>query len=75
MAMYNFLLPFREAKFCGVPSCVFDKLGRAAGEESLQNTGVRAEHRLRVSDNKLNFPAEWLALLLHIQCVCLRARS
>jgi hypothetical protein len=33
MVMYNFLPPFREAKFCGVPSCVFDKLGCAAGEK------------------------------------------
>jgi hypothetical protein len=24
--------PFHEAKFCGVPSCVFDKLGSTAGE-------------------------------------------
>jgi hypothetical protein len=33
MAMYSFVHPFREAKFCGVPSCVFDKLGCAAGEK------------------------------------------
>jgi hypothetical protein len=33
MAMYRFVLPFREAKFCGVPSCVFDKLGCAVGEK------------------------------------------
>jgi hypothetical protein len=38
MAMYSFVPPFREAKFFGVPSCVFDKLGCAAGEKSLQNT-------------------------------------
>jgi hypothetical protein len=33
MAMYSFVSPFREAKFCGVPSCVVDKLGCAAGEK------------------------------------------
>jgi hypothetical protein len=40
MAMYSFVHPFREAKFCDVPSCVFDKLGCAAGENSLRNTGL-----------------------------------
>jgi hypothetical protein len=37
-AMYSFAPPFREAKFCGVPSCAFDKLGCASGEERLRNT-------------------------------------
>jgi hypothetical protein len=41
MAMYSFVLPFREAKFCGVPSCVFHKLGCAAGEKSLRNTALQ----------------------------------
>jgi hypothetical protein len=36
--MYSFIPPFYEAKFCGVPSRVFDKLGCAAGEESLWNS-------------------------------------
>jgi hypothetical protein len=40
MAMYSFVPPFREATFCGVPSCVFDKLGCATGEKSLRNTGL-----------------------------------
>jgi hypothetical protein len=40
MAMYSFLSPFREAKFCGVPSCVFDELGCATGEKRLQNTAL-----------------------------------
>jgi hypothetical protein len=35
MAMYSFVPPFREAKFCGMPSCVFDKL-----EKSLRNTAL-----------------------------------
>jgi hypothetical protein len=34
MVMYSSVPAFREAKFCGVPSCVFDKLGCAAGEKS-----------------------------------------
>jgi hypothetical protein len=38
--MYSFVLPFREAKFCGVPSCVFDKLGCAACGKRLRNTAV-----------------------------------
>jgi hypothetical protein len=38
MAMYSFVLRFREAKFCGVPTCAFDKLGCAAGRKSLWNT-------------------------------------
>jgi hypothetical protein len=33
----SFLPPFHEATFCGVPSCVSDKLGCAAGEIRLQN--------------------------------------
>jgi hypothetical protein len=40
MVTYSFVPPFREAKFCGVPSCVFDKLGCAAGEKSLRNTDL-----------------------------------
>jgi hypothetical protein len=40
MAMYTFVPRFREAKFCGVPSCVFDKSGYAAGEKSLRNTDL-----------------------------------
>jgi hypothetical protein len=40
MAMYSLVPPFREAKFCGVPSCAFDKLGSAAGEKRLRNTGI-----------------------------------
>jgi hypothetical protein len=38
MVMYNFVTPFREAKFCGVASCVYDKLGCAADEKWLRNT-------------------------------------
>jgi hypothetical protein len=44
--MYSFVPPFRKAKFCGVPSRVFDKLGCAAGEKSLRNTGIEVHvHR------------------------------
>jgi hypothetical protein len=35
MVMYSFVPPFREATFCGVPSCVSDKLGCAAGEKNV----------------------------------------
>jgi hypothetical protein len=35
MVMHSFVPPFREAKFCGVPSCVFDKLGCVAGEKKI----------------------------------------
>jgi hypothetical protein len=38
MAMYNLVPPFREATFCGVRSCNFDKLGCTAAEKSLWNT-------------------------------------
>jgi hypothetical protein len=38
MVMYSFVPSFRKAKYCGVPSCVFDKLVRAAVEKSLRNT-------------------------------------
>jgi hypothetical protein len=31
MAMYNFVLPFLQATFCGVTSCVFDKLRLCRG--------------------------------------------
>lgn len=37
---YIFLPPVREAKFYGVPLCVFDKLGCAASEKCLRNTGL-----------------------------------
>jgi hypothetical protein len=40
MVMYSFVPPFCEAKFCGVPSCFFDKLGCAVGEKSLRNTAL-----------------------------------
>jgi hypothetical protein len=38
--MYSFIPPFHEAKFCDVPSRVFDKLGCVVGEKSLRNTVV-----------------------------------
>jgi hypothetical protein len=42
MAMYSFVPPFRQATFCGVPSCVFDKSVCAAGEKRLRNTGLNS---------------------------------
>jgi hypothetical protein len=41
MAMYTMVPPFCEAKFCGVLSCVFEKLKCVAGER-LQNTALDA---------------------------------
>jgi hypothetical protein len=41
MLMHSFVSPFRKAKFCGVPSRVFDKLGCAAGEKRLRNTDTQ----------------------------------
>jgi hypothetical protein len=38
MTFYNFTPPFREAIFCEVSSCIFDKLRHAAGEEGLRNS-------------------------------------
>jgi hypothetical protein len=40
MTMYSFVPPFREATFCGVPLCVFDKLGCAAGGRRWRNTNL-----------------------------------
>jgi hypothetical protein len=40
MAMYSFVPPFRETKFCGVPSCVFDISGCATGEKRLRNADL-----------------------------------
>jgi hypothetical protein len=44
MAMYSFIPPFCEAKFCDVLSCVFDKVGCAVGEERLRNTVLTNGH-------------------------------
>jgi hypothetical protein len=42
MIMHGFVTHFHQAKFCGVPSYVFDKLGCAAGEVSVRNTTYAA---------------------------------
>jgi hypothetical protein len=42
MVMYNIVPPFCESRFCGVPSCVFDKLWCAAGEKRLRNTDLES---------------------------------
>jgi hypothetical protein len=41
MIMPSFISPFHEVKFCGLPSCVFDKLGCAIGEKILWNTALQ----------------------------------
>jgi hypothetical protein len=53
MAMYSFVAPFRETKFCGVPSYVFDKLVCTAGKKMLRNTDIvhkADDTKLSVSD-------------------------
>jgi hypothetical protein len=49
MAMYSFVPAFREAKFFGVPYCVFDKSGCAAGGKRLRNTGLTIKRLLRTA--------------------------
>jgi hypothetical protein len=56
MAMYRFVHPFREAKLCGVPSCVFDKLGCAAGEKRLRNTGLEQLEKSLLFNFQLPIP-------------------
>jgi hypothetical protein len=48
MAMYIFVLPFHEATFCGVPSCVFDKSGCAACEKRFRNTAIEENPEMLV---------------------------
>jgi hypothetical protein len=48
MVMHSFVPLFREAKFCGVPPYVFDKLGCAVGEKKF------AEHCVRCTNYKYN---------------------
>jgi hypothetical protein len=56
MAMYNFVPPFREVTFCGVPSCVFDKLGCAASEKGLRNTGLDTKfHSHKCNRKKIRY--------------------
>jgi hypothetical protein len=43
MAIYSFVLPFREAKFCSVLSRIVEKLGCAVGEENLRNAEIGTE--------------------------------
>jgi hypothetical protein len=59
MAMYSFVPPFREAKFCGVPSCVFDKLGCSADEKSLRNTGLKDYFRRNTESGRAAWPGRW----------------
>jgi hypothetical protein len=39
--MYSLVPPFLEAKFCGVPSSVFDNTGCAAGEKLSEHCSIR----------------------------------
>jgi hypothetical protein len=40
MTVYSFVPPFREATFCVVAACVFDKSGCAAGEKSSSSSSL-----------------------------------
>jgi hypothetical protein len=45
MAMYNFVSPFRKAKFCGVPSRVFEKSGCAAGKKKMLRSTAKQYYK------------------------------
>jgi hypothetical protein len=69
MVIQSFIPPFLEAKFCGVPSCVLDKLGCAEGEKSLQNAvlgstckiGVNRENAVIYSSHYFTLPTNMLS--------------
>jgi hypothetical protein len=50
MTVYSFVSPFREAKFCDVPSRVFDKLECSAGGKSLRNTELDHQGNIDVTE-------------------------
>jgi hypothetical protein len=64
MAMCRFVPPFREAKFCGVPSCVFDNLGCAVDEKKVPEHWYRRQClppislQTHVHNNSLSFAAK-----------------
>lgn len=61
MTTYSFLPLSREAKLCGVLSCVLDKLGCAADEKQFQ------QRRLKVNTDS--------STLVHILvCLCIITR-
>jgi hypothetical protein len=59
MAMYSFIPPFREAKFCGVMSCVSDKLGCAAAVKELRNTDLEPSLKMRGALSPLHRASSW----------------
>jgi hypothetical protein len=68
MAMYSFVPPFREATFCGVPSCVFDKSGCTTGEKRLLNTDLM-EMQFILAGGPVCCSMYWLGrsdILMHI---------
>jgi hypothetical protein len=50
MAVYSFVRPLEEAKFCGVPSCVFDRLDCAVDEKISRSNGleINADNQVHV---------------------------
>jgi hypothetical protein len=74
MAMYSFAPPFREEKFCDVPSCVFDKLGCATSEKYCGTLlYIELESKLinflkkRVAVKKMNITT--IQISVHLQTV------
>jgi hypothetical protein len=63
----SFVSLFREAKFCGVPSCVFDKIRVCRGWKRLRNTALELimhwiHRKLQSCTGKV--ASEYLGLLL-----------
>jgi hypothetical protein len=57
MVTYSFVPPFRETKFCGVPECVFDKLGVPRvkkGRGTLSEVGVTGSGSCPMADFGIN---------------------
>jgi hypothetical protein len=50
MAMYSIVPPFREAKFCGVASGVFDKVGCVVGGRVCGTLLQSHEGKMKVGD-------------------------
>lgn len=63
MGMYSFVPPFRKTKFCGVPSCVFEKLGCAADEDSLRDAAFKDQHWAKGSAVQGPYVVLWVSRL------------
>jgi hypothetical protein len=60
MTTDSFVHPFREATFWVMSSCVFDKLGCAAGEKRLRNTALQRKKRSNINETqRINLCEIW----------------